>query len=333
MPSNRGSSVRSRLEGIPSQIWTMSVLMIIGGTLCLLATVLPVSGPPPVEMNVAFGSAMLVAAAALLLTGRRVTTPVLHAMVVAGTIAMSVIIANAATGAGEMITAFAYVWICVYVGQFFTPRWTRAYAALVSVAFAAGLLLNDLEATVGAWAIVTVTAFVITETLSRLNQRLRAQANTDPLTGALNRNGLVSAAGIAIALSERAREPLSIAVIDLDDFKGVNDRVGHVEGDRILTELVSLWKSGIRSGDALARVGGDEFVIVMPSTGDLPARKLLERLRRNSPVGWSVGVELWKAGDTLDGCIARADRDLYRAKSDGRVGFDATGTSERFGRG
>lgn len=325
--------MRSRLEQVPPQTWTMAVLMIIGGALCLLAAVLPVSGPPPVELNISFGCAMLIAATGLLIAGRRVPAPVLHLLVVAGTIAMSVIIAKATTGAGEMITAFAYVWICVYVGQFFAPRWTRAYAALVSLAFGAGLLLNHLEATIGTWAIVTVTAFVITETLSRLNQRLRAQANTDPLTSALNRNGLVAAAEIAVALSQRASEPLAVAVIDLDDFKGVNDRVGHVEGDRILTELVTLWKSEIRPGDAIARVGGDEFVIVMPSTGDLAARKLLERLRHDSPVGWSVGVELWRADDTLDGCVARADRNLYRAKSDGRVSFDAAGESERFGRG
>lgn len=104
--------------------------MLIGGMLCLLAAIFPVSGRPPVQQNVSTGTAMLAGAIGVLIAGRRVTTVILHVLVASGTIAMSAIIANASTGAGQMITAFAYVWICVYIGQFFTPNWARAHAGM-----------------------------------------------------------------------------------------------------------------------------------------------------------------------------------------------------------
>jgi GGDEF domain-containing protein len=99
--------------------------------------------------------------------------------------------------------------------------------------------------------------------LTKLNARLRAAAHTDGLTGLLNRTGFAVAAARTRAVAERRGETLVLAVIDLDDFKLVNDRDGHLAGDRMLLELAGAWTASLRPGDLLGRFGGDEFVLLV----------------------------------------------------------------------
>jgi diguanylate cyclase (GGDEF)-like protein len=116
-------------------------------------------------------------------------------------------------------------------------------------------------------------------TAAMLRGKLEVQAATDPLTGALNRRGIEIAAEQRILACRRENQPLSAAVIDLDDFKRINDTYGHHCGDATLIAVSSCLQRGIRSRDLLARIGGDEFAILLPNTSQQDALEIVERLR------------------------------------------------------
>jgi diguanylate cyclase (GGDEF)-like protein len=151
---------------------------------------------------------------------------------------------------------------------------------------------------------------------------VRGHLSTDSLTGVLNRGGLAAAAARVAAQGRQRTEPLSVAMLDLDAFKAVNDRDGHAGGDRLLAEATDAWRAAMRADDLLARTGGDEFVLVMPRTSPEQAELVLDRLRGAHPVRWSAGVASWRSGESLDRCMARADARLYAAKAT-RAGLDS----------
>jgi diguanylate cyclase (GGDEF)-like protein len=151
--------------------------------------------------------------------------------------------------------------------------------------------------------------------LGNLSESLRRQVGTDYLTGLLNRSGFLAAALRERALADRTGAQLTVAVIDLDDFKLVNDHAGHAAGDRLLADLARSWRERMRPSDILARHGGDEFVLLLPCTGPSGAQAALERLRSSEdPVDWSIGLSEWLPGEDLDTPLVRADKHLYEAK-------------------
>jgi diguanylate cyclase (GGDEF)-like protein len=111
-----------------------------------------------------------------------------------------------------------------------------------------------------------------------------------------------------------------VAVLDLDGFKQINDLHGHGVGDRLLVDLGRSWQRRLRAGDILARHGGDEFVLLLPSTSVDEAGAVIERMRDESlPINWSIGVCAWLPQEGLERCLARADERLYGVKNAMRV--------------
>jgi len=148
------------------------------------------------------------------------------------------------------------------------------------------------------------------------------EARTDPLTGVSNRRGLDHMLESQFAMMTRYETVFSIVIFDLDHFKQVNDRQGHLRGDRILQAVAGLLDEEARETDVVARYGGEEFVVVMPETGLEGACVFAERLRcaveEQLPVTVSGGVAAAIDGDVADSLLARADAAMYSAKSAGR---------------
>jgi len=157
----------------------------------------------------------------------------------------------------------------------------------------------------------------------------KTAASTDALTGVLNRRGFFEAASMHLARNRRGTSPVSILAFDLDHFKLINDRCGHIVGDAVLESFARVARETLRSGDILGRLGGEEFVALLPAT--LPdAAVAAERVRsafaavsivRNGQriaATVSIGVASGSPPLTLDSLITRADQALYRAKANGR---------------
>lgn len=150
---------------------------------------------------------------------------------------------------------------------------------------------------------------------------------TDTLTGAFNRAKFDEDIKKQISISMRTGHRLSITIFDIDNFKRINDTYGHIEGDNVLTGIANAVKNSKRSKDILTRWGGEEFVILFPSTGLSSAVKITERLRFvisstifsiNEKVTCSFGVTEYQRGDTPTTLLRRADKLLYDAKATGK---------------
>ena len=146
--------------------------------------------------------------------------------------------------------------------------------------------------------------------------RLDGQARSDPLTGLPNRRAWDET--MMRAMLESA--PFCVAMIDIDHFKRYNDQHGHPAGDRLLRACAAAWRNCLRPGDTLARIGGEEFSVLLPACGLHDAARVLERLRQATPSGAtaSVGLALHEPGEHSVDLLARADSALYDAKAAGR---------------
>ncbi|MGE5893270.1 MAG: GGDEF domain-containing protein, partial [bacterium] len=169
--------------------------------------------------------------------------------------------------------------------------------------------------------------------LNEAREKMEVLAITDELTGLYNRRHLLARFEEEFRRAKRLNNQLGFIIIDLDHFKKVNDRFGHLAGDEVLKALAASVKESIRSYDILGRLGGEEFLVILPDTGFEETRRFAERLRtrvkhrfdRESvlpekvPVTISLGITVIHPDDeSIGDILRRADAGLYRAKTGGR---------------
>jgi diguanylate cyclase (GGDEF)-like protein len=166
--------------------------------------------------------------------------------------------------------------------------------------------------------------------LLRLNHHVVELSARDPLTGLYNRRQLFLEAGVLLRLARRHGRPLSVAMVDIDRFKAVNDRYFHSTGDTVLREVGTLLTGGVRDSDLVGRYGGDEFVLLLPEVPRAGAAVLCERVRHSiASHGWdrvanglgvtvTIGIAEAAEGESAEELLHRADERLYLAKSLGR---------------
>lgn len=169
--------------------------------------------------------------------------------------------------------------------------------------------------------------------MTQLQQELdkaSAQARHDPLTGSLNRKGLDEVIEREMARARRTESPLCVALLDVDNFKQLNDRLGHETGDAALVHLVQVVRTVMRPQDQLARYGGEEFVLLLPDTTQEHGVEAMQRLQRELTtrfflrnderilITFSAGVAQWMPSETATEAIRRADQGMYLAKRSGK---------------
>jgi diguanylate cyclase (GGDEF)-like protein len=194
------------------------------------------------------------------------------------------------------------------------------------------LLSNTLVA-VGLAAVLNFYSAYMRRSISTLNEQAEQMtelAHTDPMTGLANRRWLMDQLGREFSRARRYRRPLSLLYLDLDGFKAINDRFGHLFGDEVLTGAGRAMKAVLRSTDLLARIGGDEFVVLLPETGIEGAHNVTAKLRKAltaygqqlgpavPALSFCAGVSQLRQDDaTIDDILSRADEAQYLAKGTG----------------
>ena len=310
---SRGAALRRAAPAAEALVLGRAYLL--AGAVCGVTAAAPFSATAPRATGVVL-AVVGVAGGALLVRHRR-TVPVALAngLLALATLLIGWCVARATTPAGAAVTAASVTWVAVYSAAFHTRRVMAAHLALLGTTLAVALAAGPAVSPAQTWVFLMATAAGMAFVLHGRVDVLRSDASHDPLTGALSRRGFQHHALQQMALSARHGHPVTLALLDLDGFKQVNDAHGHTAGDAVLVALAREWRAALRPGDSLGRHGGDEFVLLLPSTDAAGAEALLDRLGRTVTVSrWSAGVAQWD-GHTLEEWFEAADAHLYRAKA------------------
>ena len=302
-----------------SQIAILVAMLLVGGLFAVVAS--PAIAFGANRYAIAAGGAIAVALGSVLLTVRRmVGSWVRHAALFVGTgLIVSVIglvdgTLSAAVGSGFM------VWVAVFAACFFSLRWTAVHVAVAYVLLGVAIeIAHSAGVRIIAGAAVT-TGTVVAICLMWLASRLRQNATVDGLTGLVNGRAWREALDRELLRSQRTGAALSVAFIDVDGLKQVNDEHGHAEGDRAISAVAESLRTGMGQHDVVARVGGDEFVVLLPDSTANHAEAAITRVRASSTVPFSIGVAERRDGEDAQEVISRADQAMYEQKRVRRAG-------------
>ena len=240
---------------------------------------------------------------------------------------------------GDAASPFWAVYLYALVG------YTRRYHGKIYLALAAYIIANIAlgrlllsphinSALVTALVLATAMALLahaIGTAWRRTERQARMLAETDPLTGISNRRTFLDR---LVAVSDGADATYAVLMLDLDDFKRLNDQHGHLHGDAVLVDVAQALAKSIREGDSVARYGGEEFIMAMPGAGLDEAVTVAERLRRmiaeTTPTTISIGCAARLPGERAESVVRRADEMLLAAKRNGKNGVrSARDTGQR----
>ncbi len=291
----------------------------------------------------ATGLAALALVPAVALIGPRLPR---HVLGVLGPLGATLIASTLATANGYDDGAVLYVWPVLWMAYFFGLRGTLLIVGWVGIVHAIALAsmpdgLGSLDQWIEVMVAMSVVAAVV-RALSARNDRLlwqlAADARMDTLTGLLNRRGFEERIAVELARARREDYSLAVVALDIDHFKEVNDEHGHEAGDLVLARLGQVMREHTRGHDLAARLGGEEFVVVLPRAGVEEAEAFAERVRAglsesNAPgvprVTARAGVAAASRPSYARPLLAAADEALYEAKRAGRDQTVVAGTKTR----
>jgi diguanylate cyclase (GGDEF)-like protein/putative nucleotidyltransferase with HDIG domain len=304
-----------------------------GGTLALLTVLLPHSAAANEAGLLAIVANAYVVSAALIRLSKRVPPWLLRLALAWGSTLITGVVYFSAARPSPLI--FFYLWIFLFSSYFFTRAQAAAQIAYVGVAYGAVLALRPPHGAVAWWTVgmgtLLVTSALIWTMRDRaetLIARLYDAARTDPLTKLLNRRGFRELLDLELERARRGELAMTVLAGDIDHFKEVNDRLGHQVGDAALVRIAHVLESAKRRIDAAARVGGEEFALILPNTNQSEALTLAERLRcalldefsgDAVPITISFGIATFRDhAETAASLLHAADDALYEAKESGR---------------
>jgi len=315
------------------------ILYACGALLIVVSLALP--HPDSVSPGPLYGIAATatIIGAALYRFSSRVPAWLIHTCLVVACVLVSLCTYFSGIAAG--FYSMMYVWVVIVAACIAT----RPYLVLHTtwLMFTYGIALTALEGKSAAYSPVTrfvLTGFALSaagaavswlvesrrnaeaglhreiENRQVLQRELEHLANHDPLTGVANRRRLEEHLREVLANADLSHRPLCLIAVDLDGFKAYNDERGHAAGDRLLKAAASAWNAALRDGDLITRMGGDEFLVVLPNCSLDVSTRIAARLRDVVPDGQrcSTGVSCWNGKDTADELLAAADRSLYATK-------------------
>src|SRR4051794_10109626 len=316
-------TVRTRAQG---------GFFVFGGALALVSLFLPHSSHV-IDAGIAgLGASAALSGLVMLLVPQIVPPQLITFVLLCGSLLIS--FGVFCTQTSGSVYALFYVWVGFQAAYFFPPRHVVGHVAATGITYALALASVPGSDRAQRWLIlfgvvvvIAVMAATLRERVNRLIARLADAARTDPLTGLLNRRGFQELMEIETERALRSARPLSIIVGDLDHFKHLNDRFGHAAGDLALRRFGEIAASASRRIDAVARIGGEEFALLLPDTEQHAAYLLAERLRRavKEPgadgelpsVSFGVASFPSHAADA-EALMHAADQALYAAKAMGR---------------
>jgi diguanylate cyclase (GGDEF)-like protein len=286
-----------------------------------------------VGLEIVMGGAAAIALG-LLLWGERAPHWVYMVVVALGTALISLAIVSngerhgGAAGGDEMY----YLWVVLYAAYYLGRTSTAIQVGFVAASYAVALaVVNPGDVATSRWlstvGLVVGSAVVVrllSERIESLLASLRAAAHTDSLTGLANRLAFEDAYTREAARSARHGTHFALLLADLDRLKEINDRYGHAAGDEAICEVASVLRGTLRASDFAARIGGDEFAVLLAGSdaegarrlGDRLAHALCERGPTELPLGLSYGIAIPGAdGEALDDLMRSADDALYASKN------------------
>lgn len=322
----------------PDREAAATILALVGicGSAIGYFTMLFPNPPGTAYVPPAVAFAVSIAAALILLRRRRQAGWAAIGMVLAlGAAVITVVMISVPDRTG--VYAPYYVCLGIFAFYFFRPRWAFAQVAWIAALYAVAVGIDGPPAPAEQWIngvattlLVGMLVLTLRTRIDRLHSALAEAALTDELTGLPNRRAFDEQLAREIERAERSGTALSVALVDLDHFKQLNDSSGHLAGDRALHRIGSIVPAAVRGMDWPARFGGDEFAVLFPDAGEAEATDIAGRLREQIATAFggeevgltaSVGIAVRSPADGPgpEGLLDRADRALYRAK---RLGGD-----------
>jgi diguanylate cyclase (GGDEF)-like protein len=301
----------------PTMLGSLAFLTMGGALVAASMIVLPFWPVHHKAVDLVVAAVLLPVGLAMWFARKHAPTWAVHAGLILGLCSTTASVWAAGPTAASQSPALYYGFLTAFAAAFIARRLTVGYVALAGGLYLGALLTHWRAALATQWTFTMIAIALPCVVISTLAGRLRTQALQDALTGLPNRRRLEELLAVQVNMGRREGWPFSIATIDLDGFKQINDKDGHAAGDQLLKTTTRGWLRVLRSTDSLARTAGDEFVLVLPGSELEEAQAVVARLREHVPtVRFSAGIVSW-SGHSIDELLRRADAGLYAAKKMG----------------
>ncbi len=301
---------------LSARTWILALLDGTSAVVLAAMTAAPLTRSAPTHLYALCGGLLAVITVVLLTVGERLGPRALLAFAAVRIAVVAATLSAATSGSGGLFAGVGLVWVALWVTGFYPRRavlW-MFLGEITAVVYAVAMNPEPLRVALDALPMISC-AVLLSILMAQAVGNLRHEARHDELTGLMNRRGLDQAMR-QLATSRRfAAATHSLVAMDLDGLKLVNDHAGHLAGDQMLITFATELQTAARGVDLTARVGGDEFIAILPGLSAAEAVAWAERLHATSGVAWSYGVAERGSGEELEAWLHRADTLMYAAKT------------------
>jgi diguanylate cyclase (GGDEF)-like protein len=305
-----------RVLDMPGPVWTMAIWFSASALVVSFSLIFPTPPNDAPELRVAAMVYGFAVGIALLWMRSRTPMVFIHVQLVIYIVILIRITTMAGTPQSAVTSAMNLIVLAVYLGWWIPRRASIVYIVLANLGLLFSFWRTDrLPELAISWLSIAGLSIGLVLAFGALVWNMKVQLVTDPLTGLLNRQGLGALIERRAAVAGE-QAPRALIALDLDHFKTINDRDGHLAGDRTLAEFGAALNAELRPQDIAFRVGGDEFMVILPQTTVADADAVAQRLRQAIKIDWSYGVTEWLPDEDFSTASSRADQAMYSDKAE-----------------